>query len=158
MKPKSEIARIVILIVTWAAMGVFSVAHAAHSPNHKRAGSYDIDIGVVPAEQARASEPQMGAAAHRDAVKRDSYHLVVSLRDINSGQHVADAVVRARVGPRWIGSGTTKLLESMTINDSASYGNYFVIPGRNPFKVHLWIERPGAPASRSEAVFSLRRN
>jgi hypothetical protein len=55
-------------------------------------------------------------------------------------------------------SAQTKLLDSMTINNATSYGNYFAIPGGGPFTVHLWIERPGASAPRTEAVFSLRRD
>jgi len=147
----------VVCILALGASALFTGAQAEHTPNHKRAGSYDVDIGVVPAEQARLSEPQMRSAVHREAVRRGDYHLVVSLRDIASGQVVADAVVRAQVGPLGM-SSETKLLDAMAINSAASYGNYFAIPGRGPYTVHLWIERSGASTARSEAVFSLRRD
>jgi hypothetical protein len=147
--------RIVVCALAWVATALFTGAQAAHAPSHKRAGSVDVDIGVVSAKQAALSEPQMGSAAHREAGRRDNYHVVVSLRDINSGQVVADAVVRAEVGP--LGMSTqTKSLDLMTINNTASYGNYFIIRSQGPFTVRLWIERPGA--ARSEAVFSLRRD
>lgn len=150
-------ARIVVGILALVASALFTAVQAAHVPNHMRAGSYDVDIGVVPAQQARLSESQMGSAAHREAVRRGEYHVVASLRDINSGQVVADAFVRAQVGPVGM-SAQTKLLDAMTINNAAYYGNYFAIPGRGPFTVHLWIERKGASGAATEVVFSLRRD
>jgi hypothetical protein len=97
----ADALRHVVCISALTAAALFSAAQAAHVPNHERAGSYDVDIGVVPAEQVRLAEPQMGSAAHRGAARRGDYHVVVSLRDISSGQVVADAVVRAQVGP-WV--------------------------------------------------------
>lgn len=153
----TQVRRSVVCILAMLAVAPIIAAYAEHIPSHQRAGSYDVDIGVVPAAQARVTESRMGSAPHREAVRRGEYHVVVSLRDISSRQVVADAVVRAQVGPLGM-SAQTKSLDSMTINDAASYGNYFAIPGRGPFTVHLWIEHPGASAARTEAVFSLRRN
>ena len=131
-------------------------AGASHAPTHKSVGSYDVNVGVVSAAQAQLSPSQMGSAAHGEAARRGDYHLVVSMRDVKSGQVVANATIRAQVGPLGM-SAQTKSLDAMIVNGEASYGNYFAIPGRESYTVHLWIEGSGASAAHTEAVFTLRR-
>ena len=53
-------------------------------------------------------------------------------------------------------SGATKALEPATINNSVSYGNYFQMPGKDPYTVTLQIRKPGA-ARAIEARFDLKR-
>lgn len=139
------------------ALALCNPVRAAHAPTHKRIGSYDINIGVVSAVQAQLTPSQMGSEVHRSAAGRREYHVVASVRDVTSGDLVANATIRAQVGP--LGMSTqTKSLDAMVVNGEASYGNYFAIPGREPYTVHLWIEGSGASAVHSEAVFTLRRN
>ena len=139
------------------ALALPNPARAAHSPTHQSVGSFDVNIGVVPAAQAQLSASQMGSTGHGEAARRGDYHLVVSVRDVKSSQVVTNATVRAQVGP--LGMSTqTKSLDAMIVNGEASYGNYFVIPGRESYTVHLWIDGPGALGAHSEAVFTLRRN
>lgn len=99
----------------------------------------------------------MDSAAHGEAARRGDYHLVASVRDRKSGQVVANASIRAEVGPLGM-SSQTKSLDAMVVNGEASYGNYFAIPGRESYTVHLWIEGSGASAAHSEAEFTLHRN
>ena len=146
----------VVLASSMVALASSNPVRAAHAPTHKSVGSYDLNIGIVPAAQAQLLPSQMGSAAHREAARRGDYHLVASVRDIKSGQVVADAAIRAQVGP--LGMSTqTKSLDAMIVNGEASYGNYFAIPGRESYSVHLWIEGSGASAAHTEAVFTLRR-
>lgn len=147
----------VALASSVVALALSNPVQADHAPTHKRVASYDVNIGVVSAGQAQLSPSQMGSEAHRGATRRGDYHLVASVRDVKSGQMVTDATVRAQVGPLGM-SSQTKSLDAMVVNGEASYGNYFAIPGREPYTVHLWIEGSGASAAHSEAVFTLRRN
>ena len=147
----------VALASSVVALALSNPVQADHAPTHKRVGSYDVNIGVVSAGQTQLSPSQMGSEAHRGAARRGDYHLVASVRDVKSGQMVADATVRAQVGPLGM-SSQTKSLDAMVVNGEASYGNYFAIPGREPYTVHLWIEGSGASTANSEAVFTLRRN
>ena len=147
----------VVLVSSAAAMVLSNPARASHALTHKSVGNYDVNIGIVPAAQAQLSPAQMGSAAHGEAARRGDYHLVASVRDVKSGQVVANASIRAEVGPLGM-SSQTKSLDAMVVNGEASYGNYFAIPGRESYTVHLWIEGSGASAAHSEVMFTLRRN
>ncbi len=146
----------VVLAVSVLALASSNPAGASHAPTHKSVGSYDVNVGVVSAAQAQLSPSQMGSAAHGEAARRGDYHLVVSVRDVKTGQVVANATIRAEVGPLGM-SAQTKSLDAMIVNGEASYGNYFAIPGRESYTVHLWIDGPGALGAHNEAVFTLRR-
>lgn len=147
----------VVLAVSVVALASSNPVRAAHAPTHKSVGFYDVNIGVVPAAQAQLSPSPMGSTGHREAARRGDYHLVASVRDVKSGQVVTNATIRAEVGPLGM-SSQTKSLDAMVVNGEASYGNYFTIPGRDSYTVHLWIEGAGASAAHSEVVLTLSRN
>lgn len=71
------------------------------------------------------------------------YYVTVALFDTPSGQRIDDAVVKARVSTA-VGVGPEKILEPMTIANSRSYGNYFVMGGVGPYKITVHIRRPGS--------------
>ncbi len=130
---------------------------AASDPLHKSIGGMEIYLGVLPAESLRTRQ------AGSDAEKKmyggipsgSGYFLVnVTLRDNSTKAEIKDAQVKARVAN--LMSGATKALESATINDSVSYGNYFQMPGKDPYTVTLQIRKPGA-ARAIEARFDLKR-
>ena len=130
---------------------------AASDPSHKSIAGMEIYLGVLPAESLRARQ------AGSDAEKKlyggipsgSGYFLVnVTLRDSGTKTEIKDAQIRARVAN--LMSGATKALEPATINDSVSYGNYFQMPGKDPYTVTLQIRKPGA-ARAIEARFDLKR-
>jgi uncharacterized protein involved in high-affinity Fe2+ transport len=69
--------------------------------------------------------------------------VTVALFDTTSGQRIEDAMVKARVSTA-AGAGAEKTLQPITIANSRSYGNYFVMGGAGPYKVTVHIRRPGS--------------
>lgn len=72
----------------------------------------------------------------------DNYHLTVTLVDA-AGKHIPDARVAAAVSDLGM-AGKRRKLEPMRINDTASYGNYFVIKGAGPHRIVVTVTLPGA--------------
>jgi cytochrome c5 len=129
---------------------------AASDPLHKTIEGMEVHLGVLPAESLRAHG---GADAQKmlygGVPGGKGYFLVnVTLRDSASKAEIRNAQVEARVAN--LMSGETRKLEPATINNSVSYGNYFQMPGRDPYTVTLQIRKPGA-ATAIEARFDLKR-
>ena len=66
---------------------------------------------------------------------------------------ISDAQVRARVTPLGMG-GEEKALVTMPIGEAPSYGNFFDMPGKGPFRIVIQVQRPGA--GKVEAEFEHR--
>ena len=114
-------------------------AKAAQSDRaHKLVGGTDIYLGLLPA----AKEKGQGY-----------YHVSIVLRDHASKAEIKDAQIEARVAN--LLTGETKPLEPETVNKAFSYGNYFQMPGKDPYTLTLKIRKPGAPAP-IEAKFDLK--
>jgi hypothetical protein len=85
-------------------------------------------------------------------VKRgDDYHLVVALFDAEGGNRITDAEIEARVEPLGL-AAETKTLETMHINRTVTFGNFFRMPISGPYQVLLRIRATGLP-DRVEARF-----
>ena len=114
-------------------------AKAAQSDRaHKLVGGTDIYLGL----QTAAKEKGKGY-----------YHVSIVLRDHASKAEIKDAQVEGRVAN--LMTGETKALEPATVNKAFSYGNYFQMPGKDPYTLTLKIRKPGAPAP-IEAKFDLK--
>jgi cytochrome c5 len=130
---------------------------AASDGSHKRVEDMDVYLGVLPAESLRTRH------AGSDAEKKmyggipsgSGYFLVnITLRDASTKAEIKDAQIEARVAN--LMTGETKKLEVASINNTVSYGNYFQMPGRDPYTVVLQIRKPGA-ARAIEARFDLKK-
>jgi len=108
-----------------------------------------IYLGVSPAQILQGytrEKPEsrmhkgVPSQAHRD-------HVIVALFDDATGQRIEDAKVTGNVMELGLGS-EQKELESMTIADTVTYGNYFRMPGNDTYHIKLWIRLP----DRSEVV------
>jgi cytochrome c5 len=114
-------------------------------PNHHVVGATDIYFGVTSAESIRAQHPGRDAeSAMHGAIPRgrDYYHMTIALFDRARKMPIADAQIEARVVGR---TEQVKMLEPMVVNDTVSYGNYFRLPGNDPYTLVLTIRVPGAP-------------
>ncbi len=111
---------------------------AASDRAHKLIGGTDIYLGL----QTAAKEKGKGY-----------YHVSIVLRDHASNAEIKDAQVEGRVAN--LMTGETKALEAATVNSAFSYGNYFQMPGKDPYTLTLKIRKPGAPAP-IEAKFDLK--
>jgi len=129
---------------------------AARDASHKRIEGMDIYLGMLPADSLRSRH------AGSDADKKmyggipagSGYFLInVTLRDAKTKAEIKDAQIEARVAN--LLSGETRNLEVATINNAVSYGNYFQMPGKDPYTVTLQIRKAGA-ARAIEAKFDLK--
>jgi hypothetical protein len=67
---------------------------------------------------------------------------MVSVLDASSGEKRQDLSVRARVSGRGL-SDPEKDLQPLTLDKKVGYGNYFVMPPNDTYKVQVEIRRPG---------------
>jgi len=130
-------------------------APSGDSTTHKLIEGIDVYLGVLPAEAMRARYAGADSKSQREIPSGGGYYYVsVVLRDRSTKAEIRDAQIEARVAN--LMSGETRKLEAATINNSMSFGNYFQIPGRDPYTVTLQIRKPGA-ARAIEARFDLKR-
>lgn len=131
-------------------------AAAAPDPSHKSIGGMEIYLGVLPADQLRTGHASSGAEKMYGGIPSGKgYFLVnVTLRDSATKAPIKDAQIEARVAN--LMNGETRKLETATINSAVSYGNYFQMPGKDPYTVTLQIRKPGAPTA-IEAKFDFRQ-
>ena len=114
-------------------------AKAAESGRaHKLVGGTDVYLGLLPATKEKGA---------------GYYHVSIVLKDHASSAEIKDAEVEARVAN--LMTGETKALEPATVDSAFSYGNYFQMPGKDPYTLTLKIRKPGAPAP-IEAKFDLK--
>lgn len=128
---------------------------AATDRNHKLVAGTDIYLGVIPAETMRARQ----AGSDRKAVPpvpsgKGHFHISIELRDNASKAEIKDAQVEARVAN--LMTGETKTLAPVAGASEGTYGNYFQMPGKDPYTVTVKILKPGA-AAPVEAKFDLKR-
>lgn len=142
----AQLFRIVsMLILAYAS----AFAWGADTAQHKLTDGIDVFYGVVPAEIVQGHVKQLGAERMHGKTPffaQGTQHLVVTLYDVKTSEHINDAKVSATVTPLGLASETKTLI--MKINNTISYGNYFSMsPGNAPYRVVLSIKRPTSHVS-----------
>lgn len=129
---------------------------AASDASHKRVEDMDVYLGMLPAESLRTRHAGSDAGKLYGGIPSGSGYFLVSvtLRDVNTKTEIKDAQIEARVAN--LLNGETRKLEVATINNGVSYGNYFQMPGKDPYTITLQIRKPGA-ARAIEARFDLKK-
>jgi len=118
---------------------------------HKVVGGMDVYLGIVPAASIRVQQPakaetrQMHGGIPRG---KGYYHLNVSLLDSRTKAEITNADVEATVEDPVMG-GETKALDPMVFNETISYGNYFRMPGKDPYRITVHITKPDVARSVS---------
>src|SRR5574341_2247060 len=123
------------------ASGLAPGAWAADFEPEKQVDDMRVYLGVLPSELISHSlrEQEDGGIPRG----RGWHHVLVALFDNKTGERITDADVTARVeGVAGVQSGE-KRLEPMQIAGSPSFGNFFLMPGRDPYSIHLKINRHG---------------
>ena len=106
----------------------------------------NVYVGVLPAAMTRSqlktdAGPPMHGGAPRGA---HVYHVTVAVFDAASGERRENLDVRARVSGVGL-SGPEKVLEPMILANTVTYGNYFILPGNDTYRIHVEIRQPGKP-------------
>ncbi len=99
-----------------------------------------VDIGIIPAAIVRGhpkEHPEL--EMHGGALRaQGQYHVMVALFDAKTGERINDAKVQAVV------DGVAQPLEPMPIANIITYGNYFYMTGKGPWRIDVVIRRPNA--------------
>ena len=129
---------------------------AVPAANRRAVDGVEVYLGVVSTESLRAQHKTDAAAAMHGGIPRgrDYYHVNVSLIDSATKAEIADARVEVTVEDPVTG-GETKRLELMATENRISYGQFFRMPGKDPYSITVRIQRPGAPPAVS-TKFSFR--
>jgi len=113
---------------------------------HKVVGTMDLYLGISSAgsvrvqRQAGFETQQMHGSITRGT---DYHHLNVSLLDRKTSAEITNATVEVTVEDPIMG-GEAKALDTMVFNDAISYGQYFRMPGRDPYRITVHNTKPGA--------------
>lgn len=131
------------LLIVLALVAVPSIAAALDLGQTKTAGGLTAYIGMMPAEIVKGHAPSHPEVqAHGGAPSgAHEYHLVVALFDAASSARIGDVKVAARVSSLGL-AGPRKVLEPMQIAGTITYGNYFDLPGKGPYRIDVEVERP----------------
>jgi hypothetical protein len=142
-------ARILAGLLASALLLLSSLAGSAladSGSDSKTVGNVTIYLGVLPVEMVRGHPSAHPEASMHGGPPTGSgqYHVIVALFDAKTGTRITKADVTARVSEIGL-SGEEKKLEPMAIADTETYGNYFRMGGRGPFRIRLAIRVPGQP-------------
>ncbi|BAV33295.1 hypothetical protein SCL_0979 [Sulfuricaulis limicola] len=142
----------------WLLAGLLVVVPAAVAVGGYRqvVDGVAIYFGILPAELVRGHPPSHPESGMHGGVPVGENHLTVALFEDKTGVRITRAKVSATItGPDSF--KVTKKLEPMIIAGSATYGNYFSMPGPGPFRIVLHIQAPDAREG-IEAVFAWARS
>ena len=132
---------------------------APKDPNRKVVDGVEVYLGIVPAETLReryaASAPERSLHGGIPG-GTGYYHLNVSLFDSKTRRAVTNAAVEVSVSDPVSGTETKKL-EPITVKGMTSYGNYFRMTSKNPYRIVVQVQKPGA-AREARAEFEFRNN
>jgi cytochrome c5 len=132
--------------VTATATGSATPRAAVPAANRRTVGRMEVYLGVVSAESLRAQHPKgdsEGAMHGGIPSGKGYYHVNISLIDSETKGEITDARVEVTVEDI-LNRSEAKKLELVAIDNRISYGNYFEMPGRDPYSIGVRIQRPGA--------------
>lgn len=145
-----------VVAVSGILLGIATALPAGDTAYRRVADGVVVYFGILPAELVRGHPPGHPESEMHGGVPVGENHLMVALFDEKTGERITRADVTATItGPGRFRA--TKKLDPMVIAGSATYGNYFSMPGPGPYRIVLHIQAPGARRS-IEAVFAWARS
>lgn len=125
--------------------------------NHKVIEGMDVYLGVKSAESIRAMHP----AEDKEKLMHGGvpsgkgyYHVNISLLDRETGAEIKDAIVDLSIEDPVMGAQMKKL-DPISFNKTTSYGNYFRMAEKFPYKITAQIVRLGQSRA-AKAKFDFR--
>lgn len=130
-----------------SARGSVSAQTSPMDANHVRVGGMDVYLGVISADQLRSYPPEsVERSMHGGIPSGDNwYHVNVSLLDQELRAPITGAQVDVRVEEVGI-SMESRRLQPMAIGQG-SYGNYFRMTRKTPYRVIVSLRTSGSPAA-----------
>jgi len=152
-------ARTILFAVCVAALSwAFAGPSVAQPEGSRTVEGLNVYLGVLPAAMVRQQlKTGTGKALHGGPPPGEHvYHVTVAVFDAENGERLKDINVRARVSGLGL-SGPEKVLLPMTIAETVTYGNYFILPPNDTYRVQVDIRRPGrAEPVRADFVYEHR--
>jgi hypothetical protein len=123
----------------------YSPAHAVQG-GQTTAGGMQIHYSVMPAAAIAAYPEKSPERLMHGGPPRGpgQNHVMVALYDAHTSQRIEDADVRARVAELAM-TGQERKLETMSMGGNVTYGNYFKLTGKGPYRITVSIHRRGMP-------------
>ena len=142
--------------VALAMLAATAFAQPIEPGQHASVEGVEIYYGLLPAQVVGKHPPTHEERTMHGGVsaRKNAHHLVVALFD-QAGERITGAQVQATVAELGM-AGTRKRLEAMKIDDTTTYGGYFVLSGDGPYRIAIEARLPGA-ARPVEALFEYRR-
>jgi|GEM_PF-5040036 len=107
---------------------------------HRHAGGLSIYMGMIPTELIQEREIPREAKMHGGIPQgKNRYHFVVALFNDSTGERITNMKVSAKLSGIDL-STKTKSMERMEVNGMVTFGNYFSIDKKTPFKIRLKLE------------------
>lgn len=119
-----------------------ALGFAADTGQSKTASGLTVYLGMMPAAIIGGHpKGHAEAQAHGGPPRgQHAYHVVLAIFDAASGARIENVKVTARVSGLGL-AGPRKSLEPMRIADTTTYGNYFDLPGKGPYRIDVEIEQ-----------------
>lgn len=125
------------------AIAVWASCAAAAPGDPKVVDGITVYLGVVPTELIRGySAGHEETTMHGGVPSGSGFHHVVVFFVDTRPHHSENMQVRATVRPLGL-APEVKVLQPMRVGSTDTYGNYFSMPGGNPFGIAVELRRPG---------------
>jgi len=121
-------------------LAMAALTAAADTDRYQVVDGVAIYLGLMPSEMVLGHPRQFPEKEMHGSIPqgKDRYHVVIALFDDATGKRIGGAQVIATVSES--GSvGQRKALEPMNIHNTRTYGNWFVLSGHGPYRIHLEI-------------------
>jgi hypothetical protein len=117
---------------------------AQGSGGTKTVGNVLIYLGLLPAPMIRGHPQEHPEASMHGGVPKgiEEYHIIIALFDAKTGARIENASISALVYEIGL-AGEEKKLEPMQIAGTITYGNYFPMVGKGPFRIRVTVRIPG---------------
>jgi len=128
------------LLAVSLALAALVAAAAADTDRYKVVDGVAIYLGLIPAEMVLGHPRQFPEKEMHGGIpqSKDRFHVVIALFDDATGKRIGGAQIIATVSE--IGStGQRKALEPMSIHNTKTYGNWFILSGHGPYRIQLEI-------------------
>lgn len=138
--PRAALGRCGFRLVLAASLAAGLTSGATAADNYRSVGGLAIYLGVLPAQMLQGHvpehpEPKMHGGA---PAARDRQHIVVAVFDASTGARIDDAEVTAKVGEPGL-TAVERKLAPMPIAGAMSYGNYFAMPSKGPYRIDVRV-------------------
>lgn len=139
MKPSFRILLRGLLAISLA-VAALTAAATADTDRYQVVDGVAIYLGLMPAEMVLGHPRQFPENEMHGGIPqgKDRYHVVIALFDDATGKRIGGAQVIATVSESG-SAGQRKALEPMSIHNTKTYGNWFILSGHGPYRVQLEI-------------------